>query len=120
MTVTITIAGGWTAYGTIIDWGDGSDSSGYDSVFAHTYSDDITAKIVVRSINGSTVQGESAIQVQIGTGSSSGGGDSGNGDNDNDGNDDKDDKKDDGSQYLFYFLIVVAVLALVFAAGRFL
>lgn len=120
MTVTITIVGGWTAYGTVIDWGDGSDSSGYDSVFAHTYSYDIMAKIVVKSINGSTVQGESAIHVKIGTGSSSGGNDSGNGDNDNDSNDDKDDKKDDGSQYLFYFLIAVAVLALVFAAGRFL
>lgn len=111
-TVSISITSEWSAFGTDIQWGDGVSSKGYGTVYSHTYSDDITANIEVRSVNGGTVEGSSSITVIIGTGTPSNGGDE---DNDNGG-----DSEEDSMDLVFLAVILLVICSLIAMAVMFL
>lgn len=111
-TVTISMASDWTAFGTVIEWGDGTESKGYDTMYSHTYSDDLTTDIVVKSVNGGNVEGESSIPMVIGSGVPH---DDGGGEND-DGNEEKNDSIDIWAAVI----LVIAVISIIAVATRFL
>lgn len=105
-TVTLSVTSEWSAFGTEIQWGDGTESEGYGTMYSHTYSDDITAHINVRSVNGGTVEGESSITVTIGTGVPSHGGNEENDDN-------SDENRDDRINLVLAAIIILAICALI-------
>lgn len=64
-TVTISIGSVWTQFGTVVEWGDGTSSAGYGTIYIHEYQYGTTGHLTVSSVNGNAVAGVSSMIYAI-------------------------------------------------------